>query len=230
MSRDKIQLVKKESVEKAISEQGCAGRVRTLGTVTSYSLHNVHSSSCSRWTSYWQDSRQLGDLECIQFQVHFFIKGSGFPPGRGRARDMTQRENCRKFPINPGSVHHHQKTSLASYLSLQRLSSSFSAPELGSQGGPRGQPSLSWRCFCPSLPLTPTRPPRPLCPLPRSPVPEIPRPLPHRSSDEPGEASGRQSRRGGEAGARLRRAGGASWRCSARAAHNHSDTDTRPDP
>lgn len=82
----------------------------------------------------------------------------------------------------------------------------------------------------PSLPLTPTRPPRPLCPLPRSPGPEIPRPLLHRSSDEPGETSGRQSRSGGEAGAQLQRAGGASWRCSVLAAHNHSDTDKSPDP
>lgn len=96
----------KESLEKAISEQGCGRRVHTLGTVTSYSLPTVHSSSRSRWASCWRDARQQGDLKSIQASgLTSLHQRFRVPTWSGQGQGCGTRENCTMFPANPGFLH-----------------------------------------------------------------------------------------------------------------------------
>lgn len=92
----------KESVEKAISEEGCGGKVHTLEIVTTYSLPTVHSSNHSRWDSCWWDSGQQGDLECVRASGHniFSSKVQGSHLVRAGAR-MWHKKELQKVSRKP---------------------------------------------------------------------------------------------------------------------------------
>lgn len=94
--------------------EGVWGRVHTPETVTTYSLPTVYSSTALDGIVA---GGILGSREILSSQelqvVHLFIKGSGFPPGQGRGKDVAQERELQKVSSKPWvSSPCHQKTRL----------------------------------------------------------------------------------------------------------------------